>query len=271
LDRGVGLVLSELLTVTETAPGTFTGPVIGPAGKRAYGGLIYTQALLAAARTVPPGQEARNLHVHFLRGSDAGDPFTFTVEETRTGRTASARRVRVEQSGLPVATITAGFALPAPGIEHNAAQPVAEDPDALAATGPAGPSPAFTADVVEIRFCDHGAGTGFVRHLWWRCPQELPDDPQLHTAIGAFVADNYLLEAPLRVHGLTARDRAVKWATTQHSTWFHRPVRADAWNLIESRSPVAAGGRGIVTASCLDRAGAITATIVQEVLLEERA
>jgi acyl-CoA thioesterase len=46
--------------------------------------------------------------------------------------------------------------------------------------------------------------------------------------------------------------------------WFHRPIRADEWNLLESRSPAAANGRGVMTAGLFDAGGQRVATTVHE-------
>ena len=46
--------------------------------------------------------------------------------------------------------------------------------------------------------------------------------------------------------------------------WFHRRVFADRWNLVESRSPAAASGRGIMIAALYGAEGQRAATIVQE-------
>jgi acyl-CoA thioesterase len=52
--------------------------------------------------------------------------------------------------------------------------------------------------------------------------------------------------------------------------WFHQAVFADQWNLLECRSPAAARGRGVVTASLIRHDGVVAATLVQEGLIAER-
>jgi acyl-CoA thioesterase len=47
-------------------------------------------------------------------------------------------------------------------------------------------------------------------------------------------------------------------------------VRADRWNLLETRSPAAAGGRGVIVGSLVGADGAIAATVAQEGLIAER-
>ncbi len=82
--------------------------------------------------------------------------------------------------------------------------------------------------------------------------------------------DIYLIDPALQVHGHSMRSRSHRSGTTDSSIWFHRPVRADRWNLLECRSPAAARGRGVVTADLLGEDGDLVATLVQEGLIAER-
>ena len=79
-----------------------------------------------------------------------------------------------------------------------------------------------------------------------------------------------MIDPALQVHGHSMRDRSHRSGTTDSSIWFHRPVRADEWNLLECRSPAAARGRGVVTGSLVRLDGAIAATMAQEGLVAER-
>jgi acyl-CoA thioesterase-2 len=56
-------------------------------------------------------------------------------------------------------------------------------------------------------------------------------------------------------------------ASLDHARWFHRPARSDDWLLLEQLSPVAAGGRGLCRAEVRSPAGALVATVVQEIAL----
>ena len=64
--------------------------------------------------------------------------------------------------------------------------------------------------------------------------------------------------------------RTHRSGTTDSSIWFHRPVRADEWNLLETSSPAAARGRGVVTGSLIRADGVIAATLAQEGLIADR-
>lgn len=88
-------VLAGLLQLTPQGPDTFTGAHNGPAGKRAYGGLLAAQALAAACRTVGTDRVPTSLHVQFLRGGDAGTAVRYQVEQVHGGRTTSSDRKSV--------------------------------------------------------------------------------------------------------------------------------------------------------------------------------
>jgi acyl-CoA thioesterase len=262
--------LRDLLTVTATAADTWRGTASGPDGKRAYGGQLVAQSLAAAARTVDPAKAPTAMHLQFLRGGEAGEPVGYRVHRVYDGRTTSSRRVDSDQDGRLLTTATVSFAAALPGPEHGRRESLPEDPEALPVTGPAGPAPSMPLDELDLRLVDDGVGEQFVRRLWWRATVALPDDALLHTLIAAYVTDVYLIDPALRVHGHSMRSRTHRSGTTDSSIWFHRVIHADRWNLLECRSPAAARGRGVVTASLIRDDGVVAATLVQEGLIAER-
>ena len=260
-------VLAGLLEPTSDGDDAFSGPPNGPLGKRAYGGHLAAQALAAAARTVDPDRVPTSLHVQFLRGGDAGEPVRYTVERTHDGRSSSSRRVLGRQGDRLLVSATALFAVPADGPQHSD-RTEAQDPETLPHTGPIGPAPSLPLDEIDMRIQDDRDGPeqggAFVRRLWWRVTADLPKDPVLHACAAVYVTDIYGVDPVLAVHGHSMTDRSHHAATTDSSTWFHRPIRADRWNLLESRSPAAARGRGAVTAGLFDADGQRVATCVHE-------
>lgn len=255
--------LTRLLAVTPAGEGVFEGAPNGPAGKRAYGGHLAAQALASACRTVAADRVPTSLHVQFLRGGDASEPVHYAVERVHDGRTSSSRRVLGRQGDRVLVTATALFAVPADGPQHSDTAK-AGDPEQMPRTGPIGPAPSLPLDEIDIRIRDDGEGTEFVRRLWWRVSTDLPDDPLMHACIAIYVTDIYGVDPVLAVHGHSMTDRSHHAATTDSSTWFHRPMRADRWNLLESRSPAAARGRGVMTAGLYDADGVRVATAVHE-------
>ena len=258
-------VLARLLDVRpEDLPDVFTGAPNGPSGKRAYGGLLTAQALAASGRAIGPGRRPTSLHTQFLRGGDAGEPVRYAVERVYDGRTEVSRRVLVGQAGRLLATATASFATSAPGPRHADRTDSTDDPEGLPRTGPIGPAPALPPGEIDIRIHDDGSGVAFVRRLWWRVTSALPDDPLVHACAAVFVTDIYGVDAVLAVHGSSMTDRSHRAGTTDSSIWFHDDIRAYEWNLMESRSPAAGRGRGVMIAGLFAADGARVATLVHE-------
>lgn len=256
--------LVSVLNPTAAEADSFDGASNGPPGKRAYGGLLAAQALASACRTVTPDRLPTALHVQFLRGGDAGAPVGYRVERVHDGRTTSSRRVLARQGDRLLVSATALFAVAASGPEHSD-RVVAPDPSTLPQTGPIGPAPALPPDEVDVRISDERSGTEeFVRRMWWRVTAALPDDPVLHACLAVYVCDIYGVDPVLAVHGRSMTDRSHHAATTDSSTWFHRDIRADEWNLMECRSPAASRGRGLMTAGLFGAAGVRVATMVHE-------
>ena len=256
-------MITALLDVSADGPDSYTGPANGPVGKRAYGGLLAAQSLASACRTVEPGRLPTALHVQFLRGGDAGTPARYAVERVHDGRSSSSRRVLGRQGDRLLTSATALFAVPAAGPRHAERLAAPGDPESLGRTGPIGPAPALPLDELDIRVTDEREPQ-FVRRMWWRVTAALPDDPLLHACVAVFVTDIYGIDPVLAVHGHSQTDRSHHAGTTDSSTWFHQPIRADRWNLLESRSPAAGGGRGVMTAGLYDADGVRVATLVHE-------
>ncbi|SBS75502.1 Acyl-CoA thioesterase [uncultured Mycobacterium sp.] len=264
-------VLARLLDVTASGSDTFVGAESGPAEKRAYGGHLAAQAMAAACRTVDTDKTPTSLHVQFLRGGDAGAPVQYDVERVYDGRTAASRRVLARQEGRLLITATVSFSVPAGGPEHAVRATAPTDPEQLPATGPIGPAPSLPLDEIDIRTDDDWSTGEFVRRLWWRVTVPLDGAPWLSQCAAVYVTDIYGIDPVLQVHGHTMTDRSHRTATTDSSIWFHRPIQAGAWNLLESRSPAAARGRGLVALNLYDAEKVLTATLVQEGLAILRA
>ncbi|CAN5507151.1 thioesterase family protein [soil metagenome] len=262
--------LLDLLELVATEPDCWQAPGHGPEGKRAFGGQFVAQSMAAAGRTVAPDAQPTSLHLQFLRGGDSGAAVDYDVERLYEGRTAMTRRVLARTRGRIITSATVSFATPLPGPEHGHLGALPDDPESLPATGPAGPAPGLPLDELDIRIADTGAGADFVRRLYWRTTVSVPAEPLLHMCLALLVTDVYMIDPALVVHGHSMRERTHRSGTTDASVWFHRPVHADRWNLLESRSPAAARGRGVVTASWVGADGGVCATAVQEGLIAAR-
>ncbi len=263
-------VLLDLLTLRPTGADRWHGPGAGPAGKRSFGGLFAAQSLAAAVATVDGGKRPTNLPVQFLRGGEAGDGADYRVDRVYDGRTAAARWVEGRQGDRLLNTATVSFSAPMDGPEHGVHEALPPHPDTLDPARTLGPSPSVPLQEFDIRVDDRDTGEQFVRRFWWRTTVTLPDDPVLHTLVAVYITDLYGIDPIFAVHGHSMQDRVHRGGTTDSSLWFHRRIHADQWNLLESRSPAAASGRGVVTAALLRADGVIAATMVQEGLAANR-
>ncbi len=65
------------------------------------------------------------------------------------------------------------------------------------------------------------------KHTWLKSRDPLPDNPEVHLALLAYMSDLDFMSASMLPHGpLTVDDegqRAVRGASLDHAIWFHRP------------------------------------------------
>lgn len=254
----------EILALNDVAAGSWRGRTVDPSGGRMFGGTMVAQLLAAARQSVTGPLEVRNTSVQFLRPADGGMPCDYQVQNVHDGRSSAIRLVTVVQRGETVALADVAFHAPRQNWAHGV-RPSEADPADLPRTGLPNPARAIPLDAFDIRYRDCFEGGYFVRRLWFRAIEPLPDAGYVHECVLALISDLYFFEPLVAQHGYRATFPSMRYATTQQTIWLHRAARTDDWLLIESRSPVAAGGRGIVTGEVRTVAGTVIATVVQEV------
>ncbi len=280
--------LLATLDLEQTGDNSFRGTSPPSIRNRVFGGLLVSQALVAAARTVE-GAEPHSLHGYFLVGGDPSAPIDYEVERMRDGRSFSTRRSVAIQHGQPIFTLTCSFHVPEPGLDHALEMPDAPDPEtlmsgdrqALAASrlAPAALRRFFSGqEPIDVRPVDLGRyfprseRTPLSPHqnIWMRASARLPDDPAIHRAVLAYVSDMTLIDTILVRHQRNVFDPDVLPASLDHALWFHRPFRADEWLLYAQVSPTAHGGRGLCRGSFFSRDGQLVASAIQEGLVRLR-
>jgi len=267
--------LLDRLDVVEDATDRFSGvPEPGGDGPL-FGGFVAAQATVVAGRTVAQGL-LHSLHGYFLRPGRHDRPLHYEVDRIRDGRTFTTRRVVARQDGKAVFNLSASFARPEPGIEHQTPAPEAPAPERVpdwedervrilgdpAARRPDGP--------VEVRLCDPDDPDPSVklpptRRAWMRPRGRLPDDALMHAALLVYASDRTLLGTAARPHGMPWGRRV--GASLDHALWLHRPPRFEGWILLASESPVAHAARGLILGGLYDRAGVRIASVAQEGLI----
>ncbi len=228
-----------------------------------YGGVVIGQALRAAGMTVAADRVPHSLHGYFLRPGLVDQPVTFHVDRDRDGGSFSARHVRAVQNDTAIFSMVASFQAPGQGVAYDAVPTRGGgNPDELP-----GRSSPLLVDIQEVT--PTRVGDGHIRHsdrLWVRAATGLADDVLLHACVVAYMSDLGSGFGQTEIEGL-----GVDGPSIDHNIWFHEPVRADDWMLLELWPFKASSGRGMYLGSLRNTAGVLGAVIAQEMLLRNRA
>jgi acyl-CoA thioesterase II len=280
--------LLALLDLEKIEESVFLGVSPPESVQRVFGGQVLAQALVAATRTVEQAWPCHSFHAYFLRPGDPRVPIRYEVDRSRDGASFIARRVVAIQQGLQIFNLAASFQKPESGFEHQAQMPVVPDPrdledDQQVLLRDPGLRPDIRLWVArewpfETRsvlgrgsFANSGdrAARAAVDHIWLKTRGPVPDRPDIHCALLAYVSDMSLLDTALLPHGKSIfSDVAV--ASLDHAMWFHRPFRVDDWLLYAQDSPSAFGARGFNRGALYTRDGKLVASVAQEGLIRPR-
>jgi len=244
---------------------------------RVFGGQVLGQALNAAQQTIED-RPAHSVHAYFLRAGDFDAPIIYEVDRSRDGGSFSARRVVAIQHGRPIFTLSASFQLSQPGLEYHAEFTPPPLPDSnsdiMDKVSPpeidsAQPRPAQNFELYRIKNSGRDSSAGI--QLWLKARENLPDNPDLHRAILAYISDYGLLPSALIPHGYSS-STPDKWrnatlASIDHAIWFHRPSRMDEWLFYDCRPISTSGSRGTAHGSFYTADGVLVATTFQEGLM----
>jgi acyl-CoA thioesterase-2 len=233
-------------------------------GERTFGGMVVAQALHAASRTVPAGLDVHSLHGYFLRPSSPGSQATHRVELVRDGRSFTTREVTTEVDGKTVFRMTCQFCAQEEGDEYQL--PIGPDippPDAIA-----GFEAPFPFDIRELGATEPRADGTYLstRRCWFRTRERMPDDPAMHACVLAYFSD--MTGASFRPLSLGTWGFHTD-ASLDHTLWFHRPRRADEWNIFDLQALVNAGGRATIRATMHGLDGALHLSMAQELLIRK--
>jgi acyl-CoA thioesterase II len=267
----VGGTLAELvdaIVAVPTVPGadgleTFitTGPLWW-GDERTFGGMVVAQALHAAAQTVPAGLDVHSLHGYFLRPAYARFPSRHAVTRLRDGRTFTTREVTTEVEGRPTFRMTCSFHRAEAGDEYQL--PMSGDiPPPEEGTGSEAPYPFDIRNLGATPQRDDGTYAS-TRRCWFRTCERLADDPALHACVLAYFSD--MTGAAFRPHSLDTWGDHTD-ASLDHALWFHRPRRADEWNLFDFQALLNAGGRSTIRATMYGDDGRLYLSMAQELLI----
>ena len=273
----------EILNLEEIEKNHYRATSPSEGWQRVYGGQVISQALMAAAHTVPEDRIAHSLHGYFLRAGDTEIPILYKVERTRDGHSFTTRQVTAIQRGRPIFALIASFQVDEAGAEHQFDAPqvdspasYADDEDIRAEHAKNLPDEIresfLTTPPVHIRPIDpvnmlDPTATEPRQRCWMKSRESLPDDLRLHQCVLAYLSDWSLLDTAARPHALSYLQDNLQMASLDHAMWFHRPFRADEWLLYDQDSPSASNSRGFNRGLIYDQAGQLVASTTQEGLM----
>jgi acyl-CoA thioesterase II len=249
-----------------------------------FGGQVLAQAIAAADRTVEEPRRLHSLHAYFLRPGDWKTPTLYQVDRIRDGKSFTTRRVAAIQHGRAIFSMSASWHKEEFGLEHALPMPNVPPPASLRSQGdvmaelakkkPELARMATRFEAIDIRQVEHVQVPDEThppyRHTWVRTGDRLPDDPEVHVCLLAYISDMDFMGTAMLPHGRSGGDRRVQGASLDHAMWFHRDFRADRWLLFAKTSPSAAAARGFVRGQFFDEDGNLVATAAQECLIRPR-
>lgn len=284
-ERVLGGFQAVIALIHGTEPGSFVGPASPERSGATYGGQLMAQAVAAAYRTVDDDRRIHSLHALFLRAGAVDETTRWQVEQVRDGRSFSARSVSGHQSGREIFRVMTSFHVPEQGLDH---QPTA-DVDLESLPGPDEVTTTYidfcnghpdTAGAdwhgedrpMDIRYIDPPDPAGGPvedgpQLMWCRVSEPLPDDPAVHDAALAYLADSTLIDHVMLPHGRRWHDGSLTGVSLDHAMWFHRSARADQWLLYEQGVESTGGARGLASGRLRTRDGTLVATCGQEGLM----
>ncbi|HKP44461.1 acyl-CoA thioesterase II [Mycobacterium sp.] len=270
--------LLAVLDLNQLDDDTFIGSHPSKNPVRTFGGQMMAQSFVAASRTVSEKLPPSAISVHFIAGGDPEKDLEYHVVRLRDERRFANRRVDVRQGGELLTTAMISYLSGGRGIEHGIEPPELADPESVPPVdellqGYEDVVPHFVNALrpIDWRYTndptwvmrDKGEKLTYNR-VWMKAEGAMPDDPVLHCAALVYSSDTTVLDSIISTHGLSWGFDRIFAVTTNHSVWFHRPVRFDEWVLYSTTSPVAADSRGLGTGHFFDRSGQLLATVVQE-------
>ncbi len=259
--------MQQLFELTNHGPDTFVGSGLAYPWGGLYGGHIVAQAFLATSKTVDAEFVPHSLRAYFIRRGDSSEPIRYEVDRTRNGRSFCTRRVVARQANGVILNLESSF------------QKVEASPDVQAVqmpsvkTAPADTKSTSWSPLFDRRIV-HSDTIAAPVNAWMKTNDDLGDDPVLHAAALAYVSDDLPADAVMRLHpGYVdlppGVDDDFTGASLDHSVWFHRPVRADQWNLHHLVCHTFNGSRGLAIGQVFSETGVHVASIAQEFLCRQ--
>ncbi|KAF1766112.1 hypothetical protein GCK72_006068 [Caenorhabditis remanei] len=271
----------------------------------AYGGLIFSQAMAAAEKTVEEKFKPHSTHSYFILNVDTKEPISYNVRRIRDGRSFITRTVEAVQKEKVCFVLQCSFHVEEKSsIIHQSEMPKVPCPEVLMSMrdavpymkslvekGEVTPPPAMLQrlqsydskvysddlDLFEMRCTNLGNYYGFASdqkpelHFWMRARGDLPNDERLHRWLIAYNSDSLLVSTAVSPHYTNGFMPSMLFSL-DHCVWFHKSeVKADEWLLFECKSRIASGSRATIEGRIWRRDGVLIASCQQEALVRSKS
>ncbi|EGT56254.1 hypothetical protein CAEBREN_18715 [Caenorhabditis brenneri] len=271
----------------------------------AYGGLIFSQALAAAEKTVEEQFKPHSMHSYFILNVDTREPISYNVRRIRDGRSFITRTVEAVQKEKVCFVLQCSFHVEEKhSILHQSDMPKVPCPEVLMSQrdavpymkslvekGEVTPPPAMLQrlqwydskvysddqDLFEMRCTNLGNYYGFASdqkpelYFWMRARGDLSNDERLHRWLLAYNSDSLLVSTAVSPHYSSGFTSSMLFSL-DHCVWFHKSeVKADDWLLFECKSRIASGSRATIEGRIWRRDGVLIASCQQEALVRSKS
>ncbi|MGX7680153.1 acyl-CoA thioesterase [Jatrophihabitans sp. DSM 45814] len=270
--KQVAKIFKELLDLEALSADHFRARLPEPlsGNPRFFGGALLALTTRAAMLTVDSDRVPHAMQNIFIKAGDSTRPAELIVQRTADGGSFSSRTVTVVQDGKLRCSANFSFHRPEAGQDVN--MPIRSDapsPESDFKRNPVLEGAVITAPFevreVDVAAFKTGSPHDTSRMLWVRLTEPIADEQLLPCIVaymsdfGATIGARVIVGASFTTPGL--------FFSLNHSLWWHRPMPAGEWILIDMRPLTAAGSRGLVSITIHSEGGLHLATVVQEALM----
>lgn len=275
--------LIALLTLKPLGNGIFQGESQDLGLPQVFGGQAMAQALAAAMNVVGEERFLHSCHAYFLRAGSAKEAIIYETEVLREGNSFTVVEVSAKQQGELIFRLNSSFHVEEPGFEHQAELGDTAEPtqwvdenqliQQLAATLPEplrtvfSQERAFDVKAAYLNNPFKGQVLPPVQRLWAKTNGEAPNNRRLQQCLLAYFSDFHCVPTMLHPHACGIFEQKVRFATLDHSIWFHRPFDFNQGLRFELVSTNASGARGLTGGRVYRQDGALVASYQQEGLI----
>lgn len=275
--------LIQLFQLTSLGNSKFQGESQDLGLPQVFGGQVMAQSLVAAMQVAGDDRWLHSCHAYFLRAGSAKLPIIYETEELHSGNSFTAISVTAKQQDEVLLRVTASFHIDESGFEHQMEMPKVENREGffseselmaqMAAMLPPQLQPLFSAERafdVRLRYANNpfkGQKLPPMQQLWVKTNGNAELNRRLQQCLLAYFSDFHCITTMLHSHECGVFEQRVRFATLDHSIYFHREFDFSDWLFFDIQSATASGARGLAEGKVFDQAGNLVASYTQEGLI----